>query len=154
MERRTYKSIVQSFMSLCSKSTSCYWIRQLLIYKHNNFFSLLKVVFHILHTKFCLGLFFKQLQLQFTFLEFEVGSDANALELSNLILLSKTKLNQVNKKVMRAYLFVKKANAQLPSSMMIIQWNLSKADSYGTEVFVRLREVSALERFELKSSQI
>ena len=36
----------------------------------------------------------------------------------------------------------------------ILQWNLSKADTYGTEVFVRFREVSALERFELKSSQI
>ena len=35
-----------------------------------------------------------------------------------------------------------------------IQWNLSKADTYGTEVFVRFREVSTLERFELKSSQI
>ena len=35
-----------------------------------------------------------------------------------------------------------------------LQWNLSKADTYGTEVFVDLREVSALEMFELKSSQI
>ena len=35
-----------------------------------------------------------------------------------------------------------------------VQWNLSKADSYGTEVFVRFREVFALEKFELKSSQI
>ena len=35
-----------------------------------------------------------------------------------------------------------------------IQWSLSKADTYGTEVFARFREVSALERFELKSSQI
>ena len=35
-----------------------------------------------------------------------------------------------------------------------IQWNLSKVDTYGTEVFVRFKEVSALERFELKSSQI
>ena len=35
-----------------------------------------------------------------------------------------------------------------------IQWNLSKADTYGTVVFVRFREVSALERFELESSQI
>ena len=35
-----------------------------------------------------------------------------------------------------------------------IQWNLSKADTYGTEVFVCFRELSALERFELKSSQI
>ena len=35
-----------------------------------------------------------------------------------------------------------------------LQWNLSKADTYGTEVFVRFREVSALESFELKSSQI
>ena len=35
-----------------------------------------------------------------------------------------------------------------------LQWNLSKADTYGTENFVRFREVSALERFELKSSQI
>ena len=33
-----------------------------------------------------------------------------------------------------------------------IQSNLSKADTYGTEVFVGFREVSALERFELKSS--
>ena len=35
-----------------------------------------------------------------------------------------------------------------------IQWNLSKADTYGTEVSVHFREVSALERFELKSFQI
>ena len=35
-----------------------------------------------------------------------------------------------------------------------IQWNLSKADTYGTEVFVRFRKVSAFERFGLKSSQI
>ena len=35
-----------------------------------------------------------------------------------------------------------------------LQWNLSKADTYGTKVFVRFGEVSALERFELKSSQI
>ena len=35
-----------------------------------------------------------------------------------------------------------------------VQWKLSKADTYGTEVFVYFREVSALERFELKSSQI
>ena len=31
-----------------------------------------------------------------------------------------------------------------------IQWNLSKVDTYGTEVFVRFTEVSALERFDLK----
>ena len=37
---------------------------------------------------------------------------------------------------------------------MLLQWNLFKADTYGTEVFVRFREVSTLERFELKSSQI
>ena len=35
-----------------------------------------------------------------------------------------------------------------------MQWNLSKADTCGTELFARFREVSALERFELKSSQI
>ena len=35
-----------------------------------------------------------------------------------------------------------------------LQWNLSKADTYGTEVSVRFREVSTLERFELKTSQI
>ena len=35
-----------------------------------------------------------------------------------------------------------------------LQWNLSKADTYEVEVFVRFREVSALGRFELKSSQI
>ena len=29
--------------------------------------------------------------------------------------------------------------------IMKLQWNLSKVDTYGTEVFVRLREVSALE---------
>ena len=34
------------------------------------------------------------------------------------------------------------------------QWNLSKVDTHGIEVFVLFREVSALERFELKSSQI
>ena len=41
---------------------------------------------------------------------------------------------------------------QMPSKY--IQWNHSKADTYRTEVFVCFREVSALERFELKSSQI
>ena len=35
-----------------------------------------------------------------------------------------------------------------------IEWNLSNADTCGTEVFIRFREVSALVRFELKSSQI
>ena len=34
------------------------------------------------------------------------------------------------------------------------QWNLSKVDTHGIEVFVLFREVSALERFELKSFQI
>ena len=38
--------------------------------------------------------------------------------------------------------------------IFLLQWNLSKADTYGTEVFVRFREVSALERIELESSQI
>ena len=36
----------------------------------------------------------------------------------------------------------------------VIQWNLSIGDTYGTEVFVRFRELSALKRFKLKSSQI
>ena len=36
----------------------------------------------------------------------------------------------------------------------VVQWNLSKADTYEAEVFVHFRELSALERFELKSSQI
>ena len=35
-----------------------------------------------------------------------------------------------------------------------VQWNLSKVDTYGTEVFVHFREESTLERFELKSFQI
>ena len=35
-----------------------------------------------------------------------------------------------------------------------LQWNLSEADTCGAEAFVRFREVSALERFELRSSQI
>ena len=35
-----------------------------------------------------------------------------------------------------------------------VQWNLSKVNIYGTEVLVRFRGMSALERFELKSSQI
>ena len=38
--------------------------------------------------------------------------------------------------------------------MIYLQWNLSKVDTYGTELFIRFREVSALEMFELKSSQI
>ena len=37
---------------------------------------------------------------------------------------------------------------------LYIEWNLSKADTCGTEVFVRFREVSSLEKFELRSSQI
>ena len=40
------------------------------------------------------------------------------------------------------------------SKQNLLQSNLSKVDTYGTEVFVRFREVSALERFELESSQI
>ena len=36
----------------------------------------------------------------------------------------------------------------------VIQLNVSRADRYGAEVFVRFREVSTLKRFELKSSQI
>ena len=35
-----------------------------------------------------------------------------------------------------------------------LQLKLSKAGTYETEVFVRFREVSTLERFELKSFQI
>ena len=38
--------------------------------------------------------------------------------------------------------------------LYLLQWNLSKAYTYGTKVFVHFRGVSALERFELKSSQI
>ena len=34
-----------------------------------------------------------------------------------------------------------------------LQSNLSRADTYGTDTFVHFREASALERFELKSSQ-
>ena len=33
-----------------------------------------------------------------------------------------------------------------------IQWNLPKADTCGTTTFVRFREVSALERFDLNFS--
>ena len=42
----------------------------------------------------------------------------------------------------------------LLKSLIYMQWNLSKADTYGTEVFVRFRDVSTLERFELESPQI
>ena len=41
-----------------------------------------------------------------------------------------------------------------PRNKNQIQWNLSKADTYGTKDFVRFREVSTLERFQLKSFQI
>ena len=34
----------------------------------------------------------------------------------------------------------------------VIQWNLSKVDTYGTEVFVCIKEVSVLETFELEIS--
>ena len=40
------------------------------------------------------------------------------------------------------------------NNFIVLQWNFSEADTYGTELFVRFREVSALKRFELKSSQI
>ena len=40
------------------------------------------------------------------------------------------------------------------NNFIVLQWNFSKADTYGTEPFVRFREVSALKRFELKSFQI
>ena len=30
-----------------------------------------------------------------------------------------------------------------------IQWNLSKADTFGTNIFVRFRQVSALDRLNL-----
>ena len=36
----------------------------------------------------------------------------------------------------------------------LVQWNLSKVDTYGAQVFVCFREVSTMERFELKSFQI
>ena len=48
----------------------------------------------------------------------------------------------------------KVSNKDIKVIFIYIQWNLSKVDIYGTEVFVRFREVSFLERFELKSSQI
>ena len=46
----------------------------------------------------------------FVFLLFERGSEKNTLELSNEVLLSKTKLNHLNIKAMIIYLFVKKTN--------------------------------------------
>ena len=49
---------------------------------------------------------------------------------------------------------VPKKNKSLLRINLNLQWNLFKADTYGTEVFDRFREVSALERFELKISQI
>ena len=45
-------------------------------------------------------------------------------------------------------------NDNSQSSDSELQWNLSKAETYETEVFVHFKEVSALERFELKSSHI
>ena len=38
----------------------------------------------------------------------------------------------------------------IPINHNLLQWNLSKADTYGTEVFVRFREVSALESLNWK----
>ena len=35
-----------------------------------------------------------------------------------------------------------------------IQWDHSKAETYGTEIFVYFRQVSILEWFEMKRSQI
>ena len=40
------------------------------------------------------------------------------------------------------------------SNMSLVEEYTVEADTYGTGVFVNFREVSALERFELKSSQI
>ena len=51
-------------------------------YKHDNFLLLLKVVFNILYTKFCLDLFLYATST-FFFLQFEAGSDKNTLELKN-----------------------------------------------------------------------
>ena len=33
--------------------------------------------------------------------------------------------------------------------MNVLQWNLSKADTLGTKIFVRFRQVSALDRLDL-----
>ena len=49
---------------------------------------------------------------------------------------------------------VSKRDKSLIRINLNLQWNLSKAVTYRTEVFVRFRKVSTLERFELKSSQI
>ena len=51
-----------------------------------------------------------QPQPLFVFLQFEVGSDENILELSNKLLLTETKLNCVNIKATRVYSVVKKTN--------------------------------------------
>ena len=96
-------------------------------YKHSNFFSLLKVVFNnILHTKFCLGLFFQtnSAKVLSSFLQFEAGSNNNTMERRNLVLLSETKLNHLNSKTARVQSFVKKTSMQLSSSLMTIFQNL------------------------------
>ena len=61
--------------------------------------------------KFCLGLF-SYATSTFVLLQFETGSiENNILELSNEVLLSKTKLNHIDNKATRVYFFPKKTNA-------------------------------------------
>ena len=78
--------------------------------KYDNFFLLLKVVFIYCIVRLVMASFSMQPHLVFVFHQFEVSSDKKTLELSNSILLSKAKLNHVNTKATRVYLFVKKTN--------------------------------------------
>ena len=66
--------------------------------------------FNILHSKFCLSLFFEETSTAVYFLQFETNSDTNTLGLRNAVLLSETNPNHVNTKALRVNMFVKKAN--------------------------------------------
>ena len=56
----------------------------------------------------------------FIYLQFEVASDANNNELRNEVLLNEANLNHINTKVTGVCSFVKKANIQLRSSLIIM----------------------------------
>ena len=74
--------------------------------------------------------------------------------MKNATFLYKTGLSKANVNTNGEYKMGVQNGPTTKSRVLPLQWNLSKADTYGTEVFVRFREVSALERLKLKGSQI
>ena len=57
--------------------------------------------------------------------------------------------NRVTQKDIFAYILRIYVKIALGVKIKLIQWNLSKADTLGTNIFVRFRQVSALDRLGL-----